>query len=145
MNRQQKRFDTIEEYLNSYANSDEIVGTLVEFANEERFKELSNMPNTQVTTISENYGIVYTPTSNIKNIYPYIFGIVDDINPQIFTLTDETPAEASNALNYHTNPYLSLNGKGVLIGVIDTGIDYLNTEFQKEDDTTRVVRIWIRH
>ena len=100
MNRQQKRFDTIEEYLNSYANSDEIVGTLVEFANEERFKELSNMPNTQVTTISENYGIVYTPTSNIKNIYPYIFGIVDDINPQIFTLTDETPAEASNALNY---------------------------------------------
>ena len=142
MNRQQGRFDTIEEYLNSYANSDEIVGTLVEFANEERFKELNNMPNTEVTTISESYGIVYTPTSNIKNIYPYIFGVVDDINPQIFTLTDETPAEASNALNYHTNPYLSLNGKGVLIGVIDTGIDYLNTEFQKEDDTTRIVRIW---
>ena len=42
----------------------------------------------------------------------------------------------------NNNPYLRLNGRGVLVGIIDTGIDYLNKEFQREDDTTRIVRIW---
>ena len=50
--------------------------------------------------------------------------------------------EASGAPTFNNNPYLRLNGKGVLVGVIDSGIDYLNKEFQREDDTTRVLRIW---
>ena len=50
--------------------------------------------------------------------------------------------EASGAPVFNNNPYLRLNGRGVLVGIIDTGIDYLNKEFQREDDTTRIVRIW---
>ena len=60
----------------------------------------------------------------------------------ILTLNDISPVEASGAPVFNTNPYLKLNGRGVLVGVIDTGIDYLNKEFQMEDDTTRIVRLW---
>lgn len=60
----------------------------------------------------------------------------------ILTLNDISPVEASGAPVFNTSPYLKLNGRGVLVGVIDTGIDYLNKEFQMEDDTTRIVRLW---
>ena len=36
----------------------------------------------------------------------------------------------------------SLFGKGVLIGVIDSGIDYANLDFRKEDGTTRIIALW---
>ena len=35
----------------------------------------------------------------------------------------------------------SLFGKGVLIGVIDSGIDYANLDFRKEDGTTRIIAL----
>lgn len=50
--------------------------------------------------------------------------------------------DAANISNIKINPYLSLNGRGVLIGIVDTGIDYLNKEFIKEDDTSRIVALW---
>ena len=37
---------------------------------------------------------------------------------------------------------LSLRGKGTLIGIIDSGIDYENAEFRNEDGTTRIVSLW---
>lgn len=37
-------------------------------------------------------------------------------------------------------PYLS--GNGVLVAVLDSGIDYLNPLFQKEDGTTRILYLW---
>jgi len=33
-------------------------------------------------------------------------------------------------------------GAGVLVGVVDTGVDYLNPDFQNPDGTTRLVSIW---
>lgn len=33
-------------------------------------------------------------------------------------------------------------GAGVLVGVVDTGIDYANPDFQKPDSTTRLVSLW---
>ena len=37
---------------------------------------------------------------------------------------------------------LSLRGKGTLIGIVDSGIDYENAEFRYEDGTTRIVSLW---
>ena len=38
-------------------------------------------------------------------------------------------------------PY-NLSGRGVLIGIIDSGIDYENPDFRNEDGTTRIVSLW---
>lgn len=37
---------------------------------------------------------------------------------------------------------LSLRGKGTLIGIVDSGINYENAEFRNEDGTTRIVSLW---
>lgn len=40
-----------------------------------------------------------------------------------------------------TSP-LSLLGSGILVAVIDSGIDYANPDFRNEDGTTRIVSLW---
>ncbi|EQB89662.1 subtilisin family serine protease [Clostridium punense] len=35
-----------------------------------------------------------------------------------------------------------LNGKGVIVGIISTGIDYLNPRFMNIDGSTRIISIW---
>ena len=39
-------------------------------------------------------------------------------------------------------PAWNLTGKGVLVGVIDSGIDYTHPDFRKPDGTTRIVYLW---
>ena len=38
-------------------------------------------------------------------------------------------------------PY-NLSGRGVLVGIVDSGIDYENPDFRNEDGTTRIVSLW---
>lgn len=136
------QFSTIKDYENSLSKSSEITGFLVEYTIKNKFLELNKLPNTTAVEINDSFGIVFLPLNEIFNIGSYIKKIVNENDPAVYTLNNITPIEASNVLNYHDNPYLSLTGKGVIIGILDTGIDYLNTEFQKEDDTTRILRIW---
>ena len=58
------------------------------------------------------------------------------------TLCQITPIDAAGIQTIKSNPYLRLNGRGVLVGIIDTGIDYLNDEFKREDGTSRIARVW---
>ena len=39
-------------------------------------------------------------------------------------------------------PPLGLGGRGVLVGVIDSGLDIANPDFRREDGTTRLVSLW---
>ncbi len=78
---------------------------------------------------------------------------VDKVNP--FTLQENltndlsisqdaavTPLEAAQIRKVQNNPAIHVTGKGVVIGVIDTGIDYLNNAFLFPDGTTRIQSIW---
>ena len=65
------------------------------------------------------------------------------IDPRsMYVLQDISPSNVDNINNIKINPYLNLTGSGVLIGMIDTGIDYLNEEFMREDGTSRIISIW---
>lgn len=37
---------------------------------------------------------------------------------------------------------LGLTGEGVLVGIIDSGIDYFHPDFRNEDGTTRIYKLW---
>ncbi len=40
------------------------------------------------------------------------------------------------------NPPLDLQGKGVLVAIIDSGIDYMNSEFRNSNGSTRILNLW---
>ena len=57
-------------------------------------------------------------------------------------LLSQYELEASGIAAVHQQPYMSLRGNGVLLGFIDTGIDYTKHAFQWEDNTTKIRYIW---
>ncbi len=62
--------------------------------------------------------------------------------PNCYTLLDSSSMQASGILQIQTQPVLSLHGDGVMIGFVDTGIDYRNDVFRDADGNTRIEAIW---
>ena len=62
--------------------------------------------------------------------------------PKCYTLLDTAALEQAGILQVQNYPTLELQGSGVLIGFVDTGIDYQNPVFRNLDGSTKIVRIW---
>lgn len=62
--------------------------------------------------------------------------------PTVYGLNAEQALEISNISQFHEYPYGSLRGRGILIGFVDTGIDYQNDYFKYADNTSRIAAIW---
>lgn len=95
--------------------------------------------------IGMQLGTGYAPVYiNIKNT-PLLFeelGNQYSLFPAILSPVD---AEANNEAGITPiieHPYLDLSGKGVIIGIVDTGIDYTKDVFQYENQTSKIVSIW---
>ena len=52
------------------------------------------------------------------------------------------PLESANINIVTSSDSLNLSGKGTVVGIIDTGIDYLNKEFQTKEGKSRILKIW---
>lgn len=62
--------------------------------------------------------------------------------PKLFGLADVNAAEAVGALSVQRPDGLGLTGRGCLIGLVDTGIQYDHEVFLDETGRSRVVGIW---
>ncbi len=61
--------------------------------------------------------------------------------PKLFTPQDSSSLTVSGIARVRESA-LGLTGEGVLIGIIDTGIDYRNPVFCNPDKSTRIAAIW---
>lgn len=62
--------------------------------------------------------------------------------PKCFGLLDTSSVEDTGALRVRRRENFNLNGQGVLIGFVDTGIDYKNPLFINADGSSRIAYIW---
>lgn len=95
-----------------------------------------------VIPLDERNAVIAVRKGSIGEIAKKYKEIVYVEQSAVYTLTALSPLDTSNISKFHENPYLNLTGKDVIVGIIDTGIDYLNKEFIFEDDTTKILRIW---
>jgi len=106
-------------------------------------EEVSKQPGYYVTIINNKYAIISANRELELNLEKPIFSsIVYAATTDIFTLEQISPIEASKANFLQLDLPLKLTGKGVNVAIIDTGIDYLNAEFMKENGETRIEYIW---
>lgn len=102
-------------------------------------KELDNM-NICFLQIDSLYASLYIPKQlvprNVLDEYGY------KVFVRLFGLLDLSSLEETGVTRIRNIPYLDLRGEGVLIGIIDTGIDYTHKAFLKTDGTSRIVSIW---
>ncbi len=97
-------------------------------------------PETCIQRVDEDYDVLYYSRAGLPplNIGNYTYSSI----PKCFGLLDQTALEVSGILRMQMQPALRLTGSGVLIGFIDTGIDYTNPIFRYEDGSSRIVQIW---
>ena len=100
--------------------------------------------------LNNQSGVIYIPTDydidKLKSID--VIDWFEESSPMssLIDITDnlESGIDISTASGISTfnNPYINLSGKGILVAIIDSGIDYLNQDFIKEDGTSKIVSMW---
>lgn len=92
--------------------------------------------------ITDTLGIISVGKNELDRLRRDVPGIIFMESRSIYVLQDVNPTDSDNIYIIKSNPYLNLNGRRVLVGIVDSGIDYLNREFMREDDTSRIISIW---
>lgn len=93
-----------------------------------------------VTPLLKNFAIVRIREENIEKL-AFLKEVIYIEKPKrlFFEVTDGRRVSCIDAVQ---TPRFRLTGKGVLIGVIDSGIEYANVDFRNEDGTTRIRYLW---
>ena len=91
---------------------------------------------------------------NIEGAYQMWYferGLLPEINyttytysavPKCFTPLSQQALDVSGILRIRQQPNLALTGENVMIGIIDSGIDYTDRAFRYEDGSSRIVALW---
>lgn len=102
---------------------------------------LQNYDPDSVTALSNRYSIIHVPSDDLDYCV-----LEQDFRyhncPALYTLMSLISLEQSGITSVQNNPNLDLYGEGVLVGIIDTGVDYRHPAFLANDGTSRIFSIW---
>ena len=105
-------------------------------------EQLSTMTGIEcIDFISRQFAVLHIPLSDLEQPINFSYYTYSAI-PKLYSLLDAGSMEASGILPASRIPAFGNRGRGVLIGFVDTGIDYQNPLFRKNDGTTRILGIW---
>lgn len=104
------------------------------------------------TNIEDPYNVVYyggSPTEPNRNYYyyqniPKLYGLmqVPENSPQDNRMIFDPSSLIASGITQVQRPPLSLTGRGTIICIIDTGIDYTHPAFLDESGNSRILAIW---
>ena len=96
--------------------------------------------------IDAGYGIAHVRRSQVQPVSIGNYGY--STIPKLYGLMqagergfDASPLAAMGNIRVQ-NPPLALQGSGVIVGFVDTGIDYREDVFRREDGSSRILSIW---
>ncbi|MHB1153680.1 MAG: S8 family peptidase [Eubacteriales bacterium] len=104
---------------------------------------ISNNPNILFTqTLQGGYVIAYSNINEFESLLRNVgTSFISSASVVLGTL-DRANLEAAGITQVQQQPYLDLNGRGVLMGFVDTGIDYTLDVFRYEDGTSKIQSIF---
>lgn len=120
--------------------------TTVDFSalNSDRFKVfVKERPYLHTgTELASGYVVMYTNRKNLPVTFSEMGQNYLTFFPRILSPLDEQSNYDSGITQVLNQPYLNLTGRNVIIGFVDTGIDYLQKAFQFADGSTKILNIW---
>ncbi|NLZ81792.1 MAG: S8 family peptidase [Clostridiales bacterium] len=118
--------------------SQEYVDLIVDFYREGT--SIEGFEDETIHILDANFAIIHVSIEQFES--REIFNIHYSNLPSVFGVFNQGSLDASGITQIRERPDFNLRGEGVLIGIIDTGIDYTNPVFQYSDGTTRIAAIW---
>jgi len=95
----------------------------------------------EVEILEEGFAIITLQSDQISLLYNY--KEIEYIEmPKTLTLVLYQSIRISCVSAVHSPEEYNLRGEGVLIGIIDSGIDYTHPDFRKDDGTSRILYLW---
>lgn len=90
--------------------------------------------------VNSTLAIVYVPLSTVtpSTYTSYTYSAV----PKLYSLLDVTSMDAAGITAAGELPVLNNQGAGVIVGFVDTGINYTDSLFRNVDGSTRIIGIW---
>lgn len=101
--------------------------------------------------LNPRLAVLYTPL----DFDPFILNRIDEISwynesrpmSSLIEIYDQTEfgdtVRNVSGVNYiYNNPYNDITGNGILIAIIDSGINYLHPDLIREDGRSKVLRLW---
>ena len=95
-----------------------------------------------VKVLANDLAILCTNEENMETIFEELGSDFLSTYPEVYGLTFTEALRASGIAAVQQQPYLGLTGSGVIVGIVDTGVDYTNPVFRYEDGTTKIKYIW---
>jgi subtilisin family serine protease len=93
-----------------------------------------------VVELSNGYAIITIPERLIDQLIQYKQIEFVEKPKRLFYEVDE--GRTASCINPLQSTNFNLFGEGVIIAVIDSGIDYSHPDFRNEDGTTRILALW---
>lgn len=101
--------------------------------------------------LNNQLAVIYVPLDFNENLLNDIYEITwwHESNPMSSLIeitnnlsTGETITRAAGTDYIYNNPYNTTTGEGIIIAIIDSGIDYLHPDFRKLDGSSKILRLW---
>ncbi|WP_170311496.1 S8 family peptidase [Vallitalea okinawensis] len=121
--------------------SEEYIDVVREVTDEEIEANIDNPEYACVHQLNDQYGVFYVSREGLTCDEAYRMTPYQEV-PNLYGLYGKRAVAAAGIAEVQNLPALQLTGLDVLIGVVDTGIDYTHEAFIYEDDTTKIVRLW---
>lgn len=95
----------------------------------------------KVEILNESFASVIISPSKIEEFVSFFEIEYIEFPKRMFYILRESYGKACLANVHDQLPY-NLLGRGVILGIIDSGIDYTHPDFRNEDGSTRILSLW---
>lgn len=91
---------------------------------------------------NQYYGMIHAPLK--EELFPnyYNYGFFYNTIPKLYTTLDTVSLDVSGITTVQNQPVLSLKGQDILLGFIDTGVDFTHPAFRRSDGASRIYGLW---
>lgn len=116
---------------------EEFFDLIVEYITDSQVVEMFD--NATLHIMNNLYAVLHVPEAQFLERLPQLrYAEI----PLLYGLTDQVSLDASRVFDLRRIETLNLRGEGVIIAVVDTGIDYTNPIFRRPDGSSKILAIW---
>ncbi len=132
--------DKVENFCTQYIYEENYIGYFVKYDNDLAGVRQVIDPAC-IDVINTRFLVAYKEAPNLKKPGEFLQYGYNNL-PKLYGLMDVPAVEDIGAFAVRSLPGLKLTGRDVLVGFVDTGIDYKNPAFMDGQGRTRIAYIW---
>lgn len=131
--------DRLIRFGSSRATQDGLTEVIVKYSGD--IQAVGAQLGADVEILNSNYAIVTINLERLPELYD--FPQVEYVElPKTLTFVLQSNLESACITPVQRETGFGLTGNGVIVGIIDSGIDYTHPDFRNPDGTTRILFLW---